>query len=150
MQAENAHISKQINKIMFVSNVTNLSERKDARWRTYPQSDDVFVIVFVFVLARNLPNSLVNSDMVNFVLGRKWVPNLFWVLFSPCKTNNAIPRWFRCSMGWVTNEMHPSAMLKIFQNTGPGYRSCDILFQTAVGIPGESLGATIRCMMPQV
>jgi hypothetical protein len=31
LKAENARISKQINKIMFVWNVTNLSERNGAR-----------------------------------------------------------------------------------------------------------------------
>jgi hypothetical protein len=54
LQAENAHISKQINTIMFVWYVTNLTERNDSRWLE-SRSDDVFVIVIVFVLVRSLP-----------------------------------------------------------------------------------------------
>jgi hypothetical protein len=36
LQAENAHITKQINKIMFVWNITNLSERNGAIWTHVP------------------------------------------------------------------------------------------------------------------
>jgi hypothetical protein len=62
LQTENAHISKQINKIMFVWDVTNLSERNGAIWRHDPQSDDVFVMVIVFVLVRNLPNTTESTE----------------------------------------------------------------------------------------
>jgi hypothetical protein len=58
MQAENANISKQHNHVRLERHELVWTKwREMTSWfgRTYPQSDDVFVIVIVIVLVRNLP-----------------------------------------------------------------------------------------------